>query len=260
MPTNDDSRPQFFSEEPTPHRIIPWGQFLGSMVPNWLMRRPEISQGVKLAYGRLAQYAGRDGRCFPMQETLGKELGIGERMARNYIRELESFRLIETVQNGKGTSNHYLFLEHPWMQEGNVETNCRPNRQKPSSPDQQMSSVPIIEENQSLRESREQEHTHDTVPKGTPSSPEEAISVATQLGIPEDFAREEYHSKRAIGWKDGYGNRIVSWPDHLQARWSIAQRKQSAPRRSPGPRPANRPPAPPRHFNTDDYNQPKEGF
>jgi Helix-turn-helix domain len=255
IPESNPKSPTPPFSDKLPRSIIPWGQFLGSMVPNWLMRRLEISQGAKLAYGRLAQYAGRDGRCFPMQETLGKELGVGERMARNYIRELESFRLIETVQNGKGTSNHYLFLDHPWMHEGNVETNCRPDRQKPSSPDQQMNSVPISEENQSLRESKKQEHTDNTVYKGIPSSPEEAIIVARQLGIEEAFAIREFHTKEAVGWKDGYGNSITSWRDHLQARWPIEQRKR-AERRAVG----KRPPSPQRQFNPGDYNQSLKDF
>jgi hypothetical protein len=179
-------------------------------------------------------------------------------MARNYIRELESFRLIETVQNGKCTSNDYVFLDHPWMHEENAETNYLPDRQKPSSPSRQMNSRPTIEENQSLRESV-QEHTQNTVPNGIPSSPEEAIMVANQLRIPEDFAREEYHAKKAVGWRDGYGNRIVSWPNHLQARWSVEQRKRTE-RRTSGRAFGKRRPAPPRQFTAADYNQSVKDF
>jgi hypothetical protein len=48
-----------------PRRINPFRLFVGSMIPNWLQCRPEVSQGAKLAYARLAQYAGKDGGCLP---------------------------------------------------------------------------------------------------------------------------------------------------------------------------------------------------
>lgn len=35
--------------------------------------------GAKLAYGRLAHYAGPDGRCYPSMATLGGDIGAGPR-------------------------------------------------------------------------------------------------------------------------------------------------------------------------------------
>src|ERR1035437_5480160 len=81
-----------------PHRINPWRMFIGSMIPNWLQRRTEVSQGAKLAYARLAQHAGEKGRCFPRQRTLATELGVSERTVREYLRELVEFKLIESEQ------------------------------------------------------------------------------------------------------------------------------------------------------------------
>ena len=40
------------SQEPGSEVVIdPWRMFLGSFVPNWLMRKPWLRQGAKLAYG-----------------------------------------------------------------------------------------------------------------------------------------------------------------------------------------------------------------
>ena len=41
-----------------------------------------VSAGAKLAYGRLARYAGQDGNCYPAVVTLGAEIGVGSRQAQ----------------------------------------------------------------------------------------------------------------------------------------------------------------------------------
>jgi hypothetical protein len=99
-------------------RINPWRMFIGSMVPNWLQSRTEVSQGAKLAYGRLAQYAGKNGACYPKQKTLAVELGVTERTANEYIRELVEFGLVDKVRPGLGRPNQYFFLDHHWFREG----------------------------------------------------------------------------------------------------------------------------------------------
>jgi len=103
------SAPRFFSGDSPRRRINPWRMFVGSMIPNWLQCRREISQGAKLAYARLAQHAGKDGGCFPKQETLAAELGVSERTANEYVRTLVKFRLIEKERPGLGRSNRYYF-------------------------------------------------------------------------------------------------------------------------------------------------------
>ena len=96
MPNDHQYAARFFSDNtPRPRRINPWRMFVGSMIPNWLQCRREINQGAKLAYERLAQHAGKDGECFPKQETLAAELGVSERTANEYVRTLVSFGLIK---------------------------------------------------------------------------------------------------------------------------------------------------------------------
>jgi DNA-binding Lrp family transcriptional regulator len=101
--------------------INPYNLFVGSFIPNWLLRRNEISPGGKLCYARLAQFAGKDGECFPSQATLAAEIGAGERQVRRYISELEKQGLIDTIQVGLNHQNRYRFLWHRWMEEGGVK-------------------------------------------------------------------------------------------------------------------------------------------
>jgi len=57
----------------------PYGMFNGIWVPEALLRCPDLSPSAKLLYGRLARFAGENGRCFPSVETLAVELGMTAR-------------------------------------------------------------------------------------------------------------------------------------------------------------------------------------
>ena len=72
----------------------PFRFFTGIFIPEALVRCRLISPGAKLAYGRLARYAGQNGRCFPAVETLAHEIGVGGRQAQKYLAELEKVKLI----------------------------------------------------------------------------------------------------------------------------------------------------------------------
>jgi len=76
-------------------RFIPYRTFVGAMIPNNLMRFKGLSATAKLVWGRLAQYAGRDGLCHPSYKTLGAECGISKRQAISIIKELISKEFIE---------------------------------------------------------------------------------------------------------------------------------------------------------------------
>lgn len=95
--------------------INPYRLWVGAFIPNWLLSRAEVSQGAKLCYARLSQYAGKDGVCYPSQETIADELGVSVRMVRRYVDELKHLKLIKIRQHGLQQPNQYLFLEHPWM-------------------------------------------------------------------------------------------------------------------------------------------------
>lgn len=112
-------------------RFNPYMLFVGSFVPNWLLQRSEVSAGAKLAYARIAQYAGRDGDAHPKLTTLAEELGVSGRMVQNYIAELERYDLIETERPGLQQPNRYYFLRHAWM----TETVSNQDRKDTSTPE-----------------------------------------------------------------------------------------------------------------------------
>ena len=148
--------------------INPWKMWVGSFIPNWLMAQHELSQGAKLCYARLSQYAGRKGYAWPKQETLAEELGCHEREVRNYLTELVKVGLVESKRLGLGKPNEYRFLAHPWI---NFTADDEVlDRQHSAALERQDSAAPIIEENQG-RESESSvssEHSENTPPPPLP--------------------------------------------------------------------------------------------
>jgi len=108
----------------------PYKLFVGSFIPNWLMERTEISQGAKLCFARLAQYAGKEGIAFPHQETLAKDLGVKERQVRSYLSELKNCKLIIVEIQGLGKPNLYKFCYNEWfLLPGGPAVSCQSERQ-----------------------------------------------------------------------------------------------------------------------------------
>ncbi len=95
--------------------INPYKLFIGSFVPNWLLRRTEINSTDKLVYAKLCQYAGKDGKCYPSQERLSEDLGFSARHVRNSIGNLIRLKLIVVVRNNFNYNNAYRFLKHEWQ-------------------------------------------------------------------------------------------------------------------------------------------------
>ena len=88
----------------------PYRVFQGVFAPYWILEHKGIGTGAKLCYIRLLGFAGKDARCYPSLETLGKSLGVSDRQARDYVKELERAGLITTEQRGLRRTNVYLFL------------------------------------------------------------------------------------------------------------------------------------------------------
>ncbi len=117
------------TKQPGPVFINPWKKWKGSFIPEWLERRPELSPGVKMAYGRLMRYAGKNGYCYPKVETLAMALGVSDRQAKRYVKELGDARLVSVKRRGHGQPNEYRFLAHPWMGEVQEDDdNTEPSR------------------------------------------------------------------------------------------------------------------------------------
>src|SRR5262249_5898057 len=99
----------------------PYGLFTGIFIPEALARSPIISAGAKLAYGRLVRYGGSDGECYPAMATLAAEIGVGERQAQRYVKELEREGLLRRrtrFSGGAQTSNAFEFLWHQVFEGG----------------------------------------------------------------------------------------------------------------------------------------------
>lgn len=88
----------------------PYRVFQGAFAPFWLLEHPALGAGAKICYIRLLGFAGRDGRCYPSMTTLGAGLGVSERQARDYVRELQRVGLIGVDQRGLRRTNVYVFL------------------------------------------------------------------------------------------------------------------------------------------------------
>src|SRR4029077_13348910 len=78
-----------------------------TQVPNFILTKPDISVGAKLAYAMLLKYAWGDDACFPGQTKLAEDMGSGERSIRRYLDELEKASLLEIIQRGLGKTNLY---------------------------------------------------------------------------------------------------------------------------------------------------------
>ena len=99
-------------------RFNPFNLFVGLFVPNGLARYKKISANAKLLYGRLAQFAGKNGECFPSQALLAQEIAVTERAIRKLLKELKDDRFIEVLTPGlmgrfDGNTAVYTFLWHP---------------------------------------------------------------------------------------------------------------------------------------------------
>jgi hypothetical protein len=98
----------------------PYRLFTGIFIPEALVRSKVVSVGAKMAWGRLARYAGQDGRCFPAVSNLALEIGIGQRQAQKYLAELEKAKLIRRrtrFSDRAQASNSFEFLWHPLFQD-----------------------------------------------------------------------------------------------------------------------------------------------
>ena len=136
----------------------PYRVFQGAFAPYWLLEHRGISTGAKLCYIRLLGFAGKDARCYPSLEKLGTSLGVSERQARDYVKELERCGLIVVEQRGLRKTNVYLFVwttelerlsnsvpecgDDPGETGGSTPQGSPPDRNDPSGQDRNNASAP----------------------------------------------------------------------------------------------------------------------
>jgi hypothetical protein len=78
-----------------------------TQVPNHVLRSAAISPGAKLAYAMLLSYAWQNDFCFPGQDRLAKDMGVGVRSVVRYIQELEKEQIVAIKKRGQGRPNLY---------------------------------------------------------------------------------------------------------------------------------------------------------
>ena len=83
-----------------------------TQVPNIILKSQAISPGGKLAYAMLLHYAWQNNFCFPGQERLADDMGVGKRSVIRFMSELERAGYIAVKRRGLGQTNLYqLFLQ-----------------------------------------------------------------------------------------------------------------------------------------------------
>lgn len=78
-----------------------------TQVPNFILRDPKVSIGAKSVYSLLLSYAWHNDLCFPGQERLAQDIGMGIASVNRFIKELEECGLIEIMRRGQGKTNFY---------------------------------------------------------------------------------------------------------------------------------------------------------
>jgi hypothetical protein len=81
-------------------------------VPNVILKSDIISPGAKLTYTMLLHFAWSNDYCFPGQERLADDMGMGKRTIVRFMAELERAGYIAVKRRGLGQTNLYqLFLQ-----------------------------------------------------------------------------------------------------------------------------------------------------
>jgi hypothetical protein len=78
-----------------------------TQVPNFILRNPELSIGAKTTYALLLSYAWHNDYCFPGQERLAIDAGMGKSSVNRFILELQELGLIDIERRGLGKTNFY---------------------------------------------------------------------------------------------------------------------------------------------------------
>jgi hypothetical protein len=88
--------------------------------------------------------------------------------------------------------------------------------------------------NAELEGEREGEgEVHESHPSGMPKTEEEAVKLAGLLLIPHDFIKQRFHACMSVGFVDGAGRIIKSWPHYLQSSFIAAKQRDADKKKGP---------------------------
>ena len=82
-----------------------------TIIPNYILRNPQLSFGARVTYTILLSYAWQEGSCFPGQEKLALDLGVSRQAVNQYLRELKEKGFIDWTRRGMGKTNIYRILD-----------------------------------------------------------------------------------------------------------------------------------------------------
>jgi hypothetical protein len=134
----------------------PSGQFIGSFIPNCILKQKCLSSNDKLVWGRLTQYAGKDGVCYPKQIVIAEELGMAERSVRYSIEHLEKEGFIRILKpTGQDRfmhrNNEYIFLWHSAFNEAFTSGKvCRSAKAQFAAPTKEVHNKEVYKETKKL--------------------------------------------------------------------------------------------------------------
>lgn len=154
------------------------------MIPNWLLKRKELSQGAKLLYGRLSQFAGKNGHAFPGHKRLGEELGKSDRMIRKYLTELKKHRLVEWERKDRTDVNSYHFLKHEWQDNERKDSSAHDRNKCPGA------TGTLVPEGEDFSSATPRNHSSDKENQGIESIERESIKENQAEQIYQAYPRK----------------------------------------------------------------------
>jgi len=91
--------------------FVPWRVFVGSVIPNCVIRMRDLTPAGKVVLARMMTLAGDRGLCYASESTLAAECGMSVRGIRYRLEELEAKAFIVCVGR-RHRCNVYEFLWH----------------------------------------------------------------------------------------------------------------------------------------------------
>ena len=157
-------------------------------IPRVLMCYEGLTPIQKLMWGRLAQYAGKDGKCTPSTVSLARELGISQRWARQALQGLEKKGFLR-LDFRTGQTTDIKFLYHEVFIGAGRNDSSPPPRNDPSSPPVGYILPPRNDpssKKNSLKEERRETSFSHSLPK----------EIREKLGLPGKVASNEAEEER----------------------------------------------------------------
>ena len=183
--------------------INPKYRSVGPLLPNWLLRRTELTLTEKVVYAHLCQrYNEGKGYAWPKQSTIATALGCSERTIRRAVEGLVAARLIKATQPGLGRSMRYTFQAHKWMDD-RAERPVRPDILSYGAPDNL--SAPIERELLVKKTNRKE------APQFVPPTIDECQTFFVQEGSNKSEGELFFYHFMERDWKISGGGKMKDW-------------------------------------------------